>query len=249
MWEQNNGITIVHNHFYALISLAVITVYGLTLTGLVWKIVARVHGRVGPPIWQPFLDIIKNNAKRTAISHGIMFYLGPVFRIAGGIGTYLFIPAIYGSVVFSNLSFSRDLLLVMCFIFFGQLGMALGAGESGHPYSAIGVARGLAQMSSFEFPFTLSLISLAIQYKTLSITGIVAAQQGELFTLDNVHESFSNHNRNDHPSRYEYAQSFQCSSHTARNPNRSAHGISQLFFRNVTNQKSNFLILQNSFFL
>jgi len=164
--------------FYALISLAVITIYGLTLTGLVWKIVARVHGRVGPPVWQPFLDIIKNNAKRTAISHGIMFYLGPVFRITGGIGTYLFIPAIYGSVVFSNLSFSGDLLLVVYFIFFGQLGMALGAGESGHPYSAIGVARGLAQMSSFEFPFALSLISIAIQYKTLSITGIVAAQQG-----------------------------------------------------------------------
>ncbi|HHE37173.1 MAG TPA: NADH-quinone oxidoreductase subunit H [Candidatus Cloacimonetes bacterium] len=165
---------------YAVISLSVITVYGLTLTGLVWKIVARVHGRVGPPVWQPFLDIIKNNAKRTAISHGIMFYLGPVFRIAGGIGTYLFIPAIYGSVVFSNLSFSGDLLLVMYFIFFGQLGMALGAGESGHPYSAIGVARGLAQMSSFEVPFALSLISIAIQYKTLSITGIVAAQQGGL---------------------------------------------------------------------
>ena len=164
--------------FYALISLTVITFYGLTLTGLVWKIVARVHGRVGPPVWQPFLDIIKNNAKRTAITHGIMFYLGPVFRIAGGIGTYLFIPAIYGSVVFSNLSFSGDLLLVMYFIFFGQLGMALGAGESGHPYSAIGVARGLAQMSSFEVPFALSLISIAIQYKTLSITGIVAAQQG-----------------------------------------------------------------------
>ena len=163
---------------YAVISLTIITIYGLVLNGVVRKIVARVHGRFGPPFWQPFLDIIKNNAKRTSITHGIMFYLGPVFRIVGGVGTYLFIPAIYGSALFSNFSFSGDVLLVMYFIFFGQLGMALGAGESGHPYSAIGVARGLSQMTAFEVPFALSIISLAIQYHTLSITEIVAAQQG-----------------------------------------------------------------------
>jgi NADH-quinone oxidoreductase subunit H len=107
-----------------------------------------------------------------------MYYLGPVFRIAGGMGTFLFIPLIYGSVVFANFSFAGDLFLVMYFIFFGQLGMALGAGESGHPYGAIGVARGLSQMTAFELPFALSIISLIIQYNTLSITEIVALQQG-----------------------------------------------------------------------
>jgi NADH-quinone oxidoreductase subunit H len=107
-----------------------------------------------------------------------MFYLGPVFRLAGGLGTYLFIPAVFGSAIFSNFSFSGDLLLVMYFIFFGQLGMALGAGQSGHPYSPIGVARGLAQMAAFEVPFGLSVIAIASQYGSLSITEIVAAQQG-----------------------------------------------------------------------
>jgi NADH-quinone oxidoreductase subunit H len=159
-------------------SLGVITVWGLSLTGIVYKIFARAQGRLGPPFWQPFIDIIKNNAKRSTISHGIMFYLGPVFRIAGGIGTYMFIPAILGSVIFSNFSVAGDLLLVMYFIFFGQLGMALGAGEGGHPYSAIGVARGLAQMTAFEVPFALSVISIAMQYHSLNITEIVTAQQG-----------------------------------------------------------------------
>jgi NADH-quinone oxidoreductase subunit H len=167
---------------WTFISLGIVTVWGLTLTGIVAKIFARVQGRLGPPVWQPFIDIIKNNAKRTAVSHGIMFYLGPVFRIAGGIGTYMFIPAIYGSLYFSNFSVSGDVFLVMYFIFFGQLGMALGAGEGGHPYSAIGVARGLAQMTAFEVPFALSVISLAVQYHTLNITEIVAAQQGGILS-------------------------------------------------------------------
>lgn len=172
------AMTILTKAFYTLISLAVITNYALVLIGTMARIRAKVQGRIGQPFYQPYIDIIKSNAKRTSISHGVMFFLGPVFRLAGGLGTYLFIPAVFGSVIFSNFSFAGDLLLVMYFIFFGQLGMALGAGESGHPHAAIGVGRGLAQMTAFELPFILSVVALAAQYDTLSITGIVAAQQG-----------------------------------------------------------------------
>jgi NADH-quinone oxidoreductase subunit H len=59
-----------------------------------------------------------------------------------------------------------------------MLGMALGAGEGGHPYSAIGISRGLSQFTTIEVPMTLAVISLGIQYNTLSISEIVAAQQG-----------------------------------------------------------------------
>lgn len=170
--------TVLIKAFYTLISLFVILNYGLLLQGTMARVRARVQGRIGQPVWQPYIDIIKNNAKRTAISHGVMFFLGPVFRLAGGIGTYLFIPVIFGSAVFANFAFSGDLLLVMYFIFFGQLGMALGASEGGHPYSAIGVSRGLAQMTAFELPFSLAVIAVAAQHGTLSITEIVAAQQG-----------------------------------------------------------------------
>jgi NADH-quinone oxidoreductase subunit H len=173
-----DGLTLIGKIVWAFISLGVVTVWGLTLGGLVQIVFARVQGRIGPPVWQPFIDIFKNNFKRTSISHGIMFFLGPVFRIAGGIGTYMFVPVLFGSVYFSNFSLSGDVLLVMYFIFFGQLGMALGAGEGGHPNSAIAVARGLSQMTAFEVPFALSVISLAVQYHTLNITEIVAAQQG-----------------------------------------------------------------------
>ncbi len=171
------------SHYLILIGNAALTLFivmnwGLIMGGLIRKIVGRVHGRYGPPIWQPYIDIIKTLGKRTSVIHGTMFFLGPVFRLAGGIGTLMFIPVLYESSIFANFSFSGDILLVMYFIFFGQLGMALGAGESGHPHSPLAVGRGLAQMTAFEVPFALSVISLAMQYGTLSITGIVAAQQG-----------------------------------------------------------------------
>ncbi len=160
------------------ISLTVVTVYGLLMGALIQRIIAKVQGRIGIPYSQPFINIFKTFFKRTAISHGVMFYLGPVFRLAGGIGTLAFIPVLYGSETFSNFSGAGDLFLVIYFMFFGQLGMALGAGEGGHPYSAIGIARGLSQMSAYEVPFALAVISIVIQYDTLSITEIVAAQQG-----------------------------------------------------------------------
>ncbi|MGB3915838.1 MAG: complex I subunit 1 family protein, partial [Thiothrix litoralis] len=104
--------------------------------------------------------------------------LGPVFRLSGGIGLLMFVPIIYGSDMFSNFSFAGDLILALYFVFFGTLGMALGAAESGHPYSAIGITRGLSLMTAAELPFALAVFSVALQYQTLSITDIVAAQQG-----------------------------------------------------------------------
>ena len=160
------------------LTLVIVMVYGLLVGAIIERIIAKVQGRVGIPYSQPFINILKNIFKRTAVSHGVMFELGPVFRIAGGVGTLAFIPVIYGSETFSNFSFAGDLMLVIYFMFFGQLGMALGAGESGHPYAAIGIARGLSQMTAYEVPFALAVVAIVIQYDTLSITQIVAAQQG-----------------------------------------------------------------------
>ena len=163
---------------YALLTLFIVFNYGLLLGALIQKIGARAGRRHGIPIWQNYVDLIKNYGQRTSITHGVMFYLGPVFRLTGGVGLLLFVPTIYGSYMFSNLSFAGDLILALYFVFFGTLGMALGAGESGHPHAAIGITRGLSQVSVAELPFALAVFAVALQYQTLSVTDIVAAQQG-----------------------------------------------------------------------
>ncbi|KAA6186071.1 NADH-quinone oxidoreductase subunit H [Thiohalocapsa marina] len=162
----------------ALLTVFVVFNFGLLLNALIAKIAARVGRRQGIPIWQNYVDLIKNIGQRSLITHGVHFYLGPVFRLTGGVGLLLFVPTIYGSEMFSNLSFAGDLILALYFVFFGTLGMALGAAESGHPYSAIGVSRGLSQVTAAELPFALAVFAVALQYQTLSVTDIVAAQQG-----------------------------------------------------------------------
>jgi NADH-quinone oxidoreductase subunit H len=163
---------------YSLLTLFIVANYGFFLTAFMAKVAARVGRRHGIPVWQNYIDLLKNYGLRSSITHGVMYYLGPVFRLTGGVGLLLFVPTIYGTEMFSNMSFAGDLILALYFVFFGSLGMALGAGESGHPYSAIGVTRGLSQVTAAELPFALAVYAVAVQYQTLSVTEIVAAQQG-----------------------------------------------------------------------
>jgi len=163
---------------YALLTLFIVVNYGFLLNAFIAKIGARVGRRRGIPIWQNYADLIKNYSLRSSITHGVMYYLGPVFRLSGGVGLLLFVPTIYGSAMFANFSFAGDLILALYFVFFGTLGMALGAAESGHPHAAIGITRGLSQVSTAELPFALAVFAVALQYQTLSVTDIVAAQQG-----------------------------------------------------------------------
>jgi NADH-quinone oxidoreductase subunit H len=163
---------------YALLTLFIVVNYGMIIQAFIAKIGARVGRRIGIPIWQNYADLIKNYSLRSSITHGTMYYLAPVFRLTGGVGLLLFVPTIFGSAMFSNFSFAGDLILALYFVFFGTLGMALGAAESGHPHAAIGITRGLSQVTAAELPFALAVFAVALQYQTLSVTEIVAAQQG-----------------------------------------------------------------------
>ena len=163
---------------FTLLGLFIILNWGLLMNAIMRKLTAKVGRRVGIRWYQPWINLVKLYSNRNSIHHGVMFQLGPVFRLLGGVGLVIFMPLIYGSELFSNFSFAGDLVLILYIKFFGMLGMALGAGEGGHPYSAIGVSRGLSQVTTVELPFTLAVIALAVQYNSLSLTEIVAAQQG-----------------------------------------------------------------------
>ncbi len=163
---------------FALIAAIVALAYGLFLGGLSRKIMARLHGRKGPTVFQNFIDVWKLFRKRTAISHGVMFYLAPTFRFLGGVGTFLLVPIVFDSPYLSNFSFGGDLIVLIYFMVFGCLGMALGASESGHPHSAIAVTRGLSQMAGYELPFLIAVIGIAFANHTITFQGIIQAQQG-----------------------------------------------------------------------
>ncbi len=172
---MNIWITILG--FLATVFLAFVV--GVFYGGFVRKITARVQNRVGPPVYQNFLDIVKLYSKRTAVHHGWMQHLGPAFAITASVTSLMFIPILNGTgwfPWFENLNFKGDLIFLLYMMVFGSLGMALGAGQTGNPNSAIGVSRGLSQMVGYEIPWVLALVALMLQTKTTSLTGLLDYQ-------------------------------------------------------------------------
>ncbi len=150
---------------------------GMTYGGFVRKITARIHNRVGPPWYQNFIDAFKLFSKTTSIHHGIMQHMGPAFVMVSSIVALMFIPVLNNGGWFTNLNFDGDLVFLLYIMVFGPLGMALGAGQTGNPNSAIGVTRGLSQMVGFEVPWVMALVALMVQFDTTSIVDLMRIQQ------------------------------------------------------------------------
>ena len=150
---------------------------GMLYGGLRRKITARVQNRVGPPVYQNFLDLMKLQAKETNIAHGFMGHMAPMWIIIAAMTVLMFIPVLHNDLWFDNLTFKGDLIFILYMLVFGSLGMALGAGQSGNPNSAIGVTRGLSMMVGFEIPFVLSLVAIMVQFHTTSLQDLMQYQQ------------------------------------------------------------------------
>ncbi|MCD6565318.1 MAG: NADH-quinone oxidoreductase subunit H [Bacteroidales bacterium] len=160
----------------AIVSFVLAFFVGITYMGLSRIVTARVQNRIGPPWYQNFFDVFKLFSKDTSIHHGIMHHMGPAFMMVTAVMSLLIIPIFNGGSFFTNLNFHGDLIFLIYIMVFGPLGMALGAGQTGNPNSAIGVTRGLSQIVGFEIPWVMALVALMIQYKTTSIVDLMNIQ-------------------------------------------------------------------------
>lgn len=147
------------------------------------KTSARMQERVGPllagpsGILQPVADFFKLTSKEEIIpefADKFIFFLGPpLFFAAPAIGI-IFIPILGTTPIVSN---EYDLLFVLFIIAFSALMAAfLGYAAAGR-WSTIAMGRLIAQYTGYEIPLIIALVTPAVLAHSLSITGIVLAQQ------------------------------------------------------------------------
>ena len=147
-------------------------IIGVFFLGLQRKIIARIHRRYGPPIYQPVIDIIKLFNQKT-ISHGRLFDIGIILSLAGSIVLILFIP--FGGI--APLSGSGDFLVVLYLMLLAPLGIALSGGEAANPNISIGISRKMMLSLGYEVPLIFSILAVMTYYKTTSLVEITKAQQ------------------------------------------------------------------------
>ncbi len=145
--------------------------------GLGRKISARVQRRFGPPAYQNYIDVLKLFTKKTNISHGVMYDLGPSFLLTGSIGTLLLIPiASWDSLSFFG--FSGDIIVIMYLMVFGSLGFALATSQAANPWGIMGISRALTMLAAYELPFVLAVVALMMDSNSISLINIINDQQG-----------------------------------------------------------------------
>jgi len=141
-------------------------VYGFLLTAAIgllasWidrKITARVQYRVGPPLLQPLIDIIKLLGKETLIPQGaskITFLLAPIIGLSSVIlvSTLLWINDITPAK-----SFLGDLIVVLYLLTIPSISIIMGGFASRNPLASLGASREMKLILSYELPFVLAVI-------------------------------------------------------------------------------------------
>ena len=138
-------------------------IIGLLASWIDRKVTAKVQYRVGPPLLQPLIDIVKLLGKETLIPAGsskITFLMAPVIGLASVIlvSTLLWINNIYPAK-----SFLGDLIVVLYLLVIPSISIIIGGFASRNPLASLGSSREMKLILSYELPFILAILVAVIK--------------------------------------------------------------------------------------
>ncbi len=137
------------------------TVVGLLYLGIDRVLVARMQARVGPPVVQPFRDVSKLMMKDSIIPNGSLrwlFQFSPLMCVMGSAVLLLYIPLFGQTALFEG---SGDAILVIYLLTIPSLALVAGGFASSSPYASVGAQREMVVMIGYEFPLSITIVSLA----------------------------------------------------------------------------------------
>jgi ech hydrogenase subunit B len=135
---------------------------GGLIAGIDRKVTARMQGRVGPPIFQPFYDVGKLFEKEDVVVTTTQnFY----------VLSYLVFMAVAGALFFSG----GDMLLVIFAFTLSHIFLVLGAYASFSPYSHIGAERELIQIIAYEPMIIFTAVGMYMVTQSFYVSAIVSS--------------------------------------------------------------------------
>jgi len=131
---------------------------GLVASWIDRKVTARVQWRVGPPWYQPFIDLVKLSIKEITIpkaSSKTVFLFSPFIGLSGMIlaSTFLWLS----NIEVSPSGFRGDIIVILYLLTLPAIALILGASASGNPLASLGVSREIKLVLAYELPFIICL--------------------------------------------------------------------------------------------
>ncbi len=141
------------------------------LFGVDRRLTARLQGRYGPPLAQPFYDFLKLWSKsRIVVNQSQMMY-------------------VYGYLAFTItalclMALRQDLLIIIFVLAFGGVSLIMGAFSVKSPYSNFGAQREILQMVAYEPILMLAAVAIYLKTGSFMVSDIFSKlQQPLLFSL------------------------------------------------------------------
>lgn len=150
--EFNEGLTLIH--------LSVLLGSPPFFLGIIAKTKALFAGRKGPPLFQPYFDLIKLFRKGTVYSSASSWILrvAPIVIFSAVLSAGLFFP-LFGQ---APLHFEGDIILFAYLLGLGRFWILLAALDVGSSFEGMGASREAAFGALSELAFFLGLVVLAV---------------------------------------------------------------------------------------
>lgn len=146
------------------------------MLGITRKVKARLLRRIGPPVWQPYLDIWKLMHKEAVLAHNASWlYRGaPYLVFAVTWVAAALVPTYATNLMFS---WSADLIAIVALLATGRFALALAGMDVGTAFGGIGSSRemliaSLAEPAMLLVVFTVALIAGTTQLSSIAETFI-----------------------------------------------------------------------------
>jgi formate hydrogenlyase subunit 4 len=134
--------------------------------GVIRKITARVQSRQGPPITQPYYDILKLLGKQNLSAGNFAFRVAPMLALASILSVIAFMPLGFQP---NYLTRYADVITIIYLLTMGGVACLLGALSSKNTYALMGSSREMITMIMVEPVLAMTFILGAVKEKSLGI--------------------------------------------------------------------------------
>ncbi len=136
---------------------------GLVASWVVRKVSALVQWRVGPPLYQPFIDVVKLMGKEILIpqqAQKTIFLMAPVAALSA---VLLLSTMLWRITIDPARMFVGDIIVAIYLMVLPSLALILGSSASASPHAAVGTGREMKLVMSYELPLVLAFIIVIIK--------------------------------------------------------------------------------------
>ncbi|HON79125.1 MAG TPA: NADH-quinone oxidoreductase subunit H [Spirochaetota bacterium] len=134
--------------------------------GVIRKLTAKVQSRQGPPVVQPYYDIIKLLGKESITPGNWAFKLAPLMALASIITAIALVPLGFRATALTQYG---DVITVIYLLTLGSIAILLGALSSKNTYAIIGASREMATIILVEPVLAMTFIVGAVKARSLGI--------------------------------------------------------------------------------